>query len=108
MALFSRCFDTRDLPVEVDDPADPVPLDPATVRGEVRLEGVSFSYPDGHRPALDGVDLAVPAGTTLALVGETGSGKSTLAALVARLADPTAGRVTIDGVDLPALRSVER
>jgi ATP-binding cassette subfamily B protein len=100
MALFSRVFEYLDLPVEVDDPADPVPLDPADVRGEVRLEGVSFTYPDGHRPALDGVDLAVPAGTTLALVGETGSGKSTLASLVARLADPTAGRVTVDGIDL--------
>ncbi|MBB3086396.1 ABC transporter ATP-binding protein [Geodermatophilus sabuli] len=100
MALFSRVFEYLDLPVEIDDPADPVPLDPATVRGEVRFEGVSFTYPDGHRPALDGIDLAVPAGSTLALVGETGSGKSTLASLVARLADPTSGRVTIDGVDL--------
>ncbi len=100
MALFSRVFEYLDLPVEVDDPADPVPLDPADVRGGVRMEGVSFTYPDGHRPALDGVDLAVPAGTTLALVGETGSGKSTLASLVARLADPTAGRVTVDGIDL--------
>jgi ATP-binding cassette subfamily B protein len=100
MALFSRVFEYLDLPVEIDDPADPVPLDPAAVRGEVRFEGISFTYPDGHRPALAEVDLAVPAGTTLALVGETGSGKSTLAALVARLADPTAGRVTIDGVDV--------
>ncbi|MGY1624465.1 ABC transporter ATP-binding protein [Geodermatophilus sp. SYSU D00965] len=100
MALFSRVFEYLDLPVEIDDPADPVPLDPAAVRGEVRFEGVSFTYPGGHRPALADVDLAVPAGTTLALVGETGSGKSTLASLVARLADPTAGRVTIDGVDV--------
>jgi ATP-binding cassette subfamily B protein len=100
MALFSRVFEYLDLPVEIDDPADPVPLDPAAVRGEVRFEGVSFTYPDGHRPALADVDLVVPAGTALALVGETGSGKSTLASLVARLADPTSGRVTIDGVDV--------
>ncbi|MFW3171697.1 ABC transporter ATP-binding protein [Geodermatophilus sp. CPCC 206100] len=100
MALFSRVFEYLDLPVEIDEPADPVPLDPAAVRGEVRFENVSFTYTDGHRPALDGVDLVVPAGTSLALVGETGSGKSTLASLVARLADPTRGRVTIDGVDL--------
>ncbi|MGY1662535.1 ABC transporter ATP-binding protein [Geodermatophilus sp. SYSU D00705] len=100
MALFSRVFEYLDLPVEIDDPAHPVPLEPAAVRGEVRFEGVSHTYPDGHRPALDGVDLAVPAGSSLALVGQTGSGKSTLASLVARLADPTAGRVTIDGVDV--------
>ncbi len=104
MALFSRVFEYLDLPVEIDDPASPVDLDPAAVRGEVRFEGVSFTYPDGARPALDGVDVPVPAGSTLALVGETGSGKSTMASLVARLADPTAGRVTVDGVDLRDLR----
>ncbi|WP_277394620.1 ABC transporter ATP-binding protein [Blastococcus litoris] len=100
MALFSRVFEYLDLPVDIDDPADPVPVDPTAVRGEVRFERLGFTYPDGVRPALAGVDLAVPAGTTLALVGETGSGKTTLASLVARLADPTAGRVLIDGVDV--------
>ncbi|MGX5657922.1 ABC transporter ATP-binding protein, partial [Geodermatophilus nigrescens] len=104
MALFSRVFEYLDLPVEIDDPADPVELDPAAVRGEVRWEGVGFTYPDGARPALTDVDVTVPAGTTLALVGETGSGKSTMASLVARLADPTTGRVSIDGVDLRDLR----
>jgi ATP-binding cassette subfamily B protein len=104
MALFSRVFEYLDLPVEIDDPADPVELDPASVRGEVRWDGVDFAYPDGARPALTGIDVTVPAGTTLALVGETGSGKSTMASLVARLADPTAGRVTVDGVDLRDLR----
>ncbi|TFV62589.1 UNVERIFIED_ORG: ABC transporter ATP-binding protein [Bacillus sp. AZ43] len=98
MALFSRVFEYLDLPVDIDDPADPVRLD--RVRGEVRFEGVGFSYPDGVRPALADVDLTVPAGMTLALVGETGSGKSTLASLVARLNDPTTGRVTVDGVDV--------
>ena len=108
MALFSRIFEYLDLPVEIADPADPVVLDPAAVRGEVRLEGVGFTYPepDGGtdgRPALSDVDLHVPAGGSLALVGATGSGKTTLAGLVARLADPTVGRVTIDGVDLRAM-----
>ncbi|MBB3677211.1 ABC transporter ATP-binding protein [Modestobacter versicolor] len=98
MALFSRVFEYLDLPVDIDDPASPVPLD--DVRGEVRFSHVGFSYADGHRPALDDVDLVVPAGATLALVGETGSGKSTLASLVARLNDPTSGRVTIDGTDV--------
>src|SRR3954451_7298942 len=100
MALFSRVFEYLALPVDIADPAEPVPLDPADVRGAVRWEGVSYTYPDAHRPALTGIDVTVPAGTTLALVGETGSGKTTLASLVARLADPTTGRVTIDGVDL--------
>ena len=100
MALFSRVFEYLDLPVDIDDPAHPVPVDAASVRGEVRFEHVGFRYPDAARPALEDVDLVVPAGTTLALVGATGSGKSTLASLVARLNDPAAGRVTIDGVDV--------
>ena len=70
------------------------------MRGEVRIEGVSYRYPDADRQALADVDLVVPAGTSLALVGETGSGKTTLASLVPRLRDPSVGRVTIDGVDL--------
>ncbi|WP_269178577.1 MULTISPECIES: ABC transporter ATP-binding protein [unclassified Modestobacter] len=100
MALFSRVFEYLDLPVDIDDPARPVPLDPRAVRGEVRFDHVGFRYPDGTRDALHDVDLTVPAGATLALVGETGSGKSTLASLVARLNDPTAGRVTVDGIDV--------
>jgi ATP-binding cassette subfamily B protein len=100
LALFARIFEYLDLPVDVDEPARPVPVDPARVRGDVRFEGVSFRYPDAPRPALDDVTLAVPAGTTLALVGETGSGKSTLASLVARLHDVGAGRITIDGIDV--------
>ncbi|MCO1657017.1 ABC transporter ATP-binding protein [Pseudonocardia sp. S2-4] len=104
LALFARVFEYLDLPVEIDDPARPVPVDPARVRGDVRFEGVTFSYPASPAPAVAGVDLEVPAGSTLALVGETGSGKSTLAALVARLHDPGAGRITLDGVDLRDMR----
>jgi ATP-binding cassette, subfamily B, bacterial len=104
LALFARIFEYLDLPVEIGDPARPVPLDPAGVRGRVRFEDVTFSYPDSAVPAVAGVTLDVPAGTTLALVGETGSGKSTLASLVARLNDPTAGRITIDGVDVREVR----
>ncbi|EEP70094.1 ABC transporter ATP-binding protein [Micromonospora sp. ATCC 39149] len=104
MALFARIFEYLDLPVEVDDPARPVDIDPRRVRGHVRIEGVTFTYPGSDTAALAGVTLDVPAGTSLAVVGHTGSGKSTLAALVCRLHDPTAGRVTIDGVDLRDLR----
>jgi ATP-binding cassette subfamily B protein len=104
LALFARIFEYLDLPVEVDDPAEPVAVDPSGVRGQVRFEGVTFSYPGSHVAAVAGVDLDVPAGSTLALVGETGSGKSTLAALAARLYDPTGGRITIDGVDVRDMR----
>jgi ATP-binding cassette subfamily B protein len=70
---------------------------------EVRFESVHFGYERG-RPVLDGFDLSIPAGTSLALVGATGSGKSTAAALLARFYDPDAGRVTIGGVDVRELR----
>ena len=99
LALFSRIFDYADLPVEIDDPAEPARLDRATVRGEVRFDHVGFAY-DPDRPVLTDIDLHVPAGGTLALVGETGSGKSTLASLLPRLNDVSSGRVTIDGVDV--------
>ncbi|MGC4892464.1 ABC transporter ATP-binding protein [Micromonospora sp. DT31] len=104
LALFARIFEYLDLPVDVAEPTRPVPLDPATVRGHLRVEDVTFSYPGSDTAALAGVSLDVPAGTSLALVGETGSGKSTLAALLSRLHDPDAGRITIDGVDLRELR----
>ncbi|MET8467159.1 ABC transporter ATP-binding protein [Micromonospora zamorensis] len=104
LALFARIFEYLDLPVDVADPTEPVRLDTARVRGHLRLEDVTFGYPGSDTAALAGVTLDVPAGTSLALVGETGSGKSTLAGLVSRLHDPTAGRVTIDGVDLRDLR----
>jgi subfamily B ATP-binding cassette protein MsbA len=66
----------------------------------VRLENVTFTYPEGDGLALDGVDLEVRPGETLALVGASGSGKSTLIDLVARFMDPSSGRVTVDGIDL--------
>ncbi len=104
LALFQRVFEYLDLPVDIDESTDPVDLDTAAVRGHVRFEHVGFSYDDAEVPALSDVDLDVPAGSTLALVGETGSGKTTLGALVARLHDPTSGRVTIDGVDIRRIR----
>jgi ATP-binding cassette subfamily B protein len=101
LALFARIFEYLDLPVEIQEPATPVRL--SAPRGHLRFEDVTFAYGGSEVTAVAGVTLDVPAGTSLALVGETGSGKSTIAALIARLYDPTAGRVTIDGVDLREL-----
>ncbi|MFH9040036.1 ABC transporter ATP-binding protein [Streptomyces sp. NPDC017966] len=75
------------------------PLDMPSLRGEIAFEDVHFAYGDGEE-ALDGIDLTIPAGQTVAFVGETGAGKSTLVKLVARFYDPTGGRVTVDGTDL--------
>ena len=79
-------------------------LDPAAALGRVTFSGIGFRYPGADRDALSDIDIDVPAGSSLALVGETGSGKTTLASLVPRLQDPTAGRVLIDGVDVRDLR----
>lgn len=99
LALFQRIFEYLDLPVDITEPEKPVRLE--TVRGEVRFEDVDFAYEDRQaRPTLDGIDVTVPAGGSLAVVGPTGSGKSTLSYLVPRLYDVTGGRVTIDGVDV--------
>ncbi|WP_399498677.1 ABC transporter ATP-binding protein [Streptomyces sp. P17] len=78
------------------------PLDVLSLRGEIAFENVHFAY-GGDEEALSEVDLRIPAGQTVAFVGETGAGKSTLVKLVARFYDPTGGRVTVDGMDLRAL-----
>jgi ATP-binding cassette subfamily B protein len=104
LALFARIFEYLDLPVDVADPARPVSVNPAAVSGHVQFDNVSFDYPGADRSALSGIDLDVPAGTTLALVGETGSGKTTLASLVARLYDPSSGTIRIDGIDIRDMR----
>ncbi|MFJ4599135.1 ABC transporter ATP-binding protein [Streptomyces griseoluteus] len=78
------------------------PLEVLSLRGDIAFEDVSFAYGD-EEEALTGIDLAIPAGQTVAFVGETGAGKSTLVKLVARFYDPTSGRVTADGTDLRTL-----
>jgi ATP-binding cassette subfamily B protein len=67
---------------------------------EVRFRGVGFAYPGSERRVLEGLDLVIPAGTSLAIVGQNGAGKTTLAKLLCRLYDPTAGAIEVDGVDL--------
>ena len=105
LAAADSIFAVLDTPAEVDD-GD---LAPERVRGDIRFEAVSFSYPDSGQAALADVTLQLAPGTVTALVGRSGSGKTTLAKLLPRFYQPDAGRVLVDGRDLreyalPALR----
>jgi ATP-binding cassette subfamily B protein len=73
---------------------------PDRVARGIRLESVSFTYPGTERPVLHGVDIELPAGSTVAIVGENGAGKTTLVKLLTRMYEPTEGRILVDGVDL--------
>jgi ATP-binding cassette subfamily B protein len=95
-----RVFEILDAPVEIQSPATAVR--PGRLAGHVRFEGVYFGYEPG-RLVLHGIELEVPPGRCVAVLGATGSGKSTLMSLVPRFYDPTAGRVTIDGHDARTL-----
>src|SRR5205807_8481100 len=94
-------------PEEIADRADAIELPPGG--GELRFEHVGFEYMAG-RPVLEDIDLVVPSGRTIALIGHTGSGKTTLTSLVPRFYDVTAGRTLMDGVDVRdvRLRSLRR
>lgn len=74
---------------------------PPRLREGITLENVSFTYPGTHRPVLEDVSLQIPAGTVIALVGENGAGKTTLVKLLARMYEPTGGRILVDGIELP-------
>jgi ATP-binding cassette subfamily B protein len=87
-------------------PAQPRPVPARLARG-IALEGVSFRYPGAARAALEQIDIAIPAGAVVALVGENGSGKSTLLKLLLRFYDPASGRIRIDGTDLRELQVCE-
>jgi ABC-type multidrug transport system fused ATPase/permease subunit len=97
VAALDNIMNVMDEEPEVRD--RPGASDLERIEGDVRFEGVRFGYGDGPE-VLHGIDLDVPAGTTVALVGHTGAGKSTIAKLLARFYDPREGRITIDGVDL--------
>ena len=105
MAALDKIFELLDEEPDLVDASDAVPL-PA-IRGELRFDDVSFRYGAGSGDedayALRDVDLVIPPGQTVALVGETGAGKSTFAKLVARFYDPSAGAVLVDGHDLRAV-----
>jgi len=100
-----RVFELLDARPEL--PVDPAPVRLGRARGAVALEGVSFTYPGRDEPALADVSLAAEPGSVVAVVGPSGAGKSTLLALLLRFHDPTAGRVTLDGVDLRRLDPAE-
>jgi ABC-type multidrug transport system fused ATPase/permease subunit len=103
MAALDKIFELLDEQPELVDAPDAVQL--GRLRGEIAFEGVSFRYQGQDEWALCDVDLHVPPGQTVALVGATGAGKSTLAKLVARFYDPDRGRVVVDGHDLRAVTS---
>jgi ABC-type multidrug transport system fused ATPase/permease subunit len=109
MAALDKIFDLLDTAPDMVDA--PGAIDPGTLRGEISMEGVWFSYDEKAERtpsdvwALEEIDLHVPPGQTLALVGSTGAGKSTFAKLVARFYDPQRGTVSVDGNDL---RSVQQ
>jgi ABC-type multidrug transport system fused ATPase/permease subunit len=98
MAALDKIFELLDEEPDLQDAPDALVLD--RVRGDIRFEDVTFSYGAGGGDALCHIDLHVPPGQTVALVGATGAGKSTFAKLVARFYDPTSGRILIDGHDL--------
>jgi ABC-type multidrug transport system fused ATPase/permease subunit len=96
-AALDKIIGVLDEEPEVDDP--PPARNLPAISGHVRFEAVHFAYGRGDE-VLHGIDLDVPTGTTVALVGHTGAGKSTIAKLLARFYEPTSGRITIDGVDV--------
>jgi ATP-binding cassette, subfamily B, multidrug efflux pump len=98
MAGGERILELLNTPVEVQDAQDAREMEP--IRGDVRFESVSFHYSDDPILVLDGIDLDIRAGETVALVGETGAGKTTIVKLLTRFHDPTSGCVRVDGGDL--------
>jgi subfamily B ATP-binding cassette protein MsbA len=100
-----RVFEILDTEEEIQDP--PHAAAPGPLREAIRFENVDFAYADGTEPGppvLRGISFAIPAGSTVALVGPSGSGKSTIANLLLRFYEPTAGRVTWDGIPLHRLQ----
>lgn len=104
MASTARVLDLLETPVALSHEGKSLPR--ASVKGEVRFEDVTFAYP-GREPALSGVTLTIPAGTTAAFVGSTGSGKTTLTKLLLRFYDPASGRILLDGQDIRAFEPGE-
>jgi ATP-binding cassette subfamily B protein len=101
----TRIFEVLDAAPDVREPEHPRPLPPGG--GAIRLEAVDFAYAPDAPPVLEGIDLEIAAGRTVALIGPTGSGKTTLTQLVPRFYDVSAGRVLVDGADVRDLHLEE-
>lgn len=100
VGAIERIDEILKMPVELSDPEDPQPCH--TIRGDIKLSNVSFSY--GETPTLTDIDVHIPPGTVCALVGPSGAGKSTFANLIPRFYDVTNGSLTVDGIDIRNLR----
>ena len=105
LAGWWKILDVLDTEPDLVDPGQGLPLPEGSLG--VRAEGLEFRYREGGL-VLHGIDVVIPPGTSVAVVGETGSGKTTFAKLVARLADPTAGRLLVGGVDLRQVKAADR
>lgn len=98
LAMFRRVFDYLDIPIDIHETEKPVTVE--TLKGHLRFDDVSFSYPGTAGNVVSEISLDVPAGTHVALVGATGSGKTTLGYLATRLYEPDTGTITLDGIPL--------
>ncbi|MEE3251868.1 MAG: ABC transporter ATP-binding protein [Actinomycetota bacterium] len=105
LAGWWKILDVLDTEPDLVDPGQGLPLPEGSLG--VRAEGLEFRYREGGL-VLHGIDVVIPPGASVAVVGETGSGKTTFAKLVARLADPTAGRLLVGGVDLRQVKAADR
>lgn len=101
VAAGERVFDLLDSETDIQQPKNPII--PKRLAKEFKFENVSYSYPGAKNPALSNLDLVIPRGATIALVGASGAGKSTIVDLIPRLIDPTEGTISWDGIDLRKL-----
>ncbi|HEX2145174.1 MAG TPA: ABC transporter ATP-binding protein [Glycomyces sp.] len=104
MTAADRVYEVFDTEPAIKDRPGARAIDRSEIRGELVFENVTFAYEDDSREILQGVDLRVKPGETIAIAGKTGSGKSTLVSLPSRLNDPTGGRILLDGTDIRDLR----
>ena len=102
--FLTSLYEFLDLEPKVEEPSNPRTV-PAEMKQGITFEHVSFCYPGSRATVLDDISLHIPPGRSLALVGENGSGKTTLIKLLCRLYDPTAGRITLEGIDIRDFRT---
>ena len=106
LLFLDNLFSFLDLEPQLREPATPQPI-PQPLRTGISFDNVAFHYPNSKRIVLENFNLTIPAGQIVALVGENGAGKSTLLKLLCRFYDPTAGQITLDGVDLRAFAQAD-